>query len=209
MSPIKTRLAEGIGKLSAERIYLRSVALTRETIERCQTLFGNHGASVRPADSAASVTPYWAVAESLGVTHRLWAGWRTIAQGSGDLGERLAHVYTELKREHDIVCLYGADSPHIPASRLADGIQMIADKKADVVVGPAEDGGFYFFASSLSLPPEVWLGVPYSSSDTLTRLRAAIEPGVRVGWSELPREFDIDTDVDYRRASEIEPRLVL
>ncbi len=192
MSPIKTRLAEGIGKLSAERIYLRSVALTRETIE-----------------SVSNVTPYWAVAETLGINHRLWAGWRTIAQGSGDLGKRLAHVYTELKREYDIVCLYGADSPHIPASRLSDGIQIIADLKADVVVGPAEDGGFYFFASSLQLSPEVWLGVPYSSSETLTRLRTAIEPSVRVGWRELPREFDIDTDVDYRRASAIEPRLIL
>lgn len=182
MSPIKTRLAASIGRAEALQFYVQSLGATYKMIEDLRLLVPH-------------VQPYWALAEKQALGSVFWEKWPQLWQGDGGLGERIAHVHSTLRESFDVVALYGADSPHIPAERLADGLRMIISGDAQTVVGPTEDGGFYFLASSLRVSADVWRKVTYSCEQTLAELKNAWPDEMR----ELVKDFDVDTLEDLRR----------
>ncbi|MEM1027901.1 MAG: DUF2064 domain-containing protein, partial [Planctomycetota bacterium] len=74
------------------------------------------------------------------------AGWRVVAQGDGDLGQRMDRVWQDCRRHngHDAVVFFGVDSPDVPADVLGaigDGLN-----HADALIGPVEDGGYWTLA---------------------------------------------------------------
>lgn len=194
LSPVKTRLAEAIGREAAERFYTLSVEATRGVIE--QALQGNSLLELH------LIKPYWAIAETGGPVHPLWDGFDRIYQGRGGLGERLAHVYSELIQKHDFVLLIGADSPHLSPSLIRKAvIQLCAHDGRHFILGPSEDGGFYLFGGKTRVPSEVWTNVPYSQSSTAEALRRAIQDYGSL--SEIDSFFDIDTISDLERLASI------
>jgi len=69
--------------------------------------------------------------------------------------------------------------------------------KADVVIGPTDDGGYYLIGVGRR-QPALFDGIPWSTSAT----RAATEARARdLGLSVLllPRWFDVDTPEDLQR----------
>jgi glycosyltransferase A (GT-A) superfamily protein (DUF2064 family) len=182
MSPIKTRLASGIGAQQALQFYIESVGHTYKLIE-----------SLKPQFQCEA---YWAVAEKQAVGSIFWQKWPQVWQGEGELGDRLARVYSELKKSYDVVAFLGADSPHLPAERLSQGLRELVHGQADTVIGPTEDGGFYFLASRLIVEPHVWKNVTYSTTETLSQLKSHW-PGRNI--KSLAVDFDVDTTEDYNR----------
>lgn len=150
-SPIKTRLAAGIGPDSAAAFYTRAVQAVREV-----------------AASTPALTPYWAVAEA--EIDPMWNDFATISQGDGDLGDRLDHIYRTLLARHGHVLLIGADTPQITPALLAQA----RDAATPFAMGRAEDGGFWLFGGRQPIPVETWRAVPYSTEHTAERLRALI-----------------------------------
>jgi uncharacterized protein len=97
-------------------------------------------------------------------------------QADGDIGQRMAAAFTHLFGEgarH--VALIGSDLPSLPASRLADVFTAL-EQRDDVVLGPAEDGGYYLVALSRSRP-SLFTGVAWGTRDVL---RQTIDVA---GWS--------------------------
>jgi len=204
MSPIKTRLAADIGAAKALEFYITSLGQTFNCIEDVKKLAADvHGAedahlsedNTGIKKQPISIEAFWAVAEEAALENPFWSKWPRRLQGGGGLGERLNRVYSELQREFDIVALYGADSPHVPAQRLWNGLQQVVAGTADTVVGPTEDGGFYFLASSLPVQPEVWTSVTYSAPTTLEQLKKRW-PGP---MQHLETDYDVDTVEDLTR----------
>mgnify|MGYP000022014806 CR=1 FL=1 len=105
LSPVKTRLASDLGEALAQEFYQRSLKVTQSLAKEIQ-------------ENTSSLTAYWAVAEKFGLGHSLWNAFPTLNQGSGSLGERLAHVYGQLIERHDYVCFMGSDSPQVPLQDL-------------------------------------------------------------------------------------------
>lgn len=182
MSPIKTRLGASIGEAKALEFYIESLGRTHQLMKDWQ--------AVDPR-----LHPFWAVAEKSALGALFWQKWPQIWQGEGGLGERIARVYTELKKDFDILALYGADSPHVPLDRLRRGIELLISGDASTVVGPTEDGGFYFLASTLRVPLEIWTQVRYSSEHTLSDLKAVWPKPMR----DIETDFDVDNVDDYTR----------
>jgi glycosyltransferase A (GT-A) superfamily protein (DUF2064 family) len=177
LSPVKTRLAAGIGRELAERFHTLSAhavaAVARKVAEENPDL----------------VVPYWAVAES-GSTG--WEGLAVVEQGEGGLGERLGHVYDHLLERYGFVLFLGADSPQLTPAALADAAERVG--RGSFVLGPAEDGGFYLFGGSRPLPSEVWTRVHYSETGTLTELEAGL---AEHGPTERAKVLlDVDTRED-------------
>lgn len=177
LSPVKTRLAAGIGTEMAERFHTLSAravaAVARKAAEEHPEL----------------LVPYWAVAErgSAG-----WEGLAVVEQGEGGLGERLAHLYDHLLERHGFVLFLGADSPQLTPAALADAAERAG--RGSFVLGPAEDGGFYLFGGSRPLPRQVWTRVHYSETGTLTELEAGL-----AGYGPIERMkvlLDVDTRED-------------
>jgi glycosyltransferase A (GT-A) superfamily protein (DUF2064 family) len=109
----------------------------------------------------------------------------------GDLGERLATGMAERIATLRLpVLAIGTDAPHIDGASLREGAETLADGGADVVLGPATDGGYYLIGVRAP-QPALFRDVVWGSSSvleaTLERARAA---GLRVHL--LPTTFDVD-----------------
>jgi rSAM/selenodomain-associated transferase 1 len=115
-----------------------------------------------------------------------------VPQSAGDLGQRLAaFVRQELDAGAEQVVLLGADSPTLPPGHVEQAFRELA--RADVVLGPATDGGYYLLGCARRLPPVfdgiAW-GGPRVLHDTVARLG---------GWklALLPPWYDVDTLNDW------------
>jgi len=82
-------------------------------------------------------------------------------QQGADLGARLHHAFKEThKRGFERTILISSDSPHISLATVANAYKAL--DQADVVLGPAEDGGYYLIA--MRQPHDVFTGIPMSTS---------------------------------------------
>ncbi|MGI2026452.1 DUF2064 domain-containing protein [Endozoicomonas acroporae] len=74
-------------------------------------------------------------------------GYPALWTGEGDLGARLATISETLFDDYDGVVMIGSDSPQLCNERLVSAIAQIRHDPDLCLVGPAEDGGFYFFST--------------------------------------------------------------
>ncbi len=71
-------------------------------------------------------------------------GFHLLPQRGADLGERLLHAAEDLlSAGFASVCLINADSPTLPQARLAEAAALLGQDGDRVVLGEAEDGGYY------------------------------------------------------------------
>jgi rSAM/selenodomain-associated transferase 1 len=126
------------------------------------------------------------------------AGMRCVAQRGGDLGARMANLATDLLAAgHSAVLIVGSDVPTVPVSHLAEAARGLAEDAADLVLGPAEDGGYYLIGLRRPAPAlfsDVAWGTAAVFEVTLARARAL---DLRVHL--LPPWHDVDTAADLAR----------
>jgi rSAM/selenodomain-associated transferase 1 len=116
------------------------------------------------------------------------------AQSDGDLGNRLHcffldHMRTGLER----VVVVGSDSPTLPRSFVEQAFVEL--ETADVVVGPAMDGGYYLLGCARRLPPvfeRISWGTARVLAETMARLA---NPGRKL--AVLAPWYDVDTLEDW------------
>ena len=86
-------------------------------------------------------------------------------QGHGDLGEKLDRAFDDSFRDgYQNVIIIGSDCPTISTTILATAIKKLAD--SDLVLGPANDGGYYLIGLS-SLCSHLFENLPWGSSTML------------------------------------------
>jgi len=181
---VKTRLAAVLGPDAALAIYRRLAA--RVFIEVAAA--ADHG-----LDTEARVSPDASAADA-----RAWVPprIRVRVQGSGDLGERLRRAFDEAFAEGaERVVVIGTDCPGFTRRHAADALAGLAH--ADLVLGPATDGG-YWLLGARGATPDVFEGVPWSTPGVLQATRdRAQAAGLRV--FELETLADVDTVEDLER----------
>jgi rSAM/selenodomain-associated transferase 2/rSAM/selenodomain-associated transferase 1 len=116
-------------------------------------------------------------------------------QGEGDLGARLENIFHRALRNHAHVIAIGADSPGLPTKYLEQAREAL--ERADAVIGPSEDGGFYLLGLR-KCPTGLLSGIPWSAPttclETIAKLQAA---GLTV--YVLDDWFDVDTVQDLEK----------
>jgi hypothetical protein len=115
-------------------------------------------------------------------------------QADGDLGRRLACFAAEqIAAGAGSLVLVGADSPTLPVEYVERAFAELG--LADVVLGPATDGGYYLIGCGRRVPP-VFDGIAWGTSralaDTVARLAG---PSWRLAL--LPPWYDVDTPDDW------------
>lgn len=173
VSPVKTRLAADIGKRKALQLYRACIAVAEELGDVAQGL---------------GITVYWAIAEGV-ANAPYWPQRTVIGQGEGDLGQRMAHVLNLLRRRHSAVMLLGADAPQVSQADLQQAQKILSSASAQLI-GPASDGGFWTYGSTLQADATAWSGVGYSAPDTRAQFVATLPPGVAL--TTLRTLTDID-----------------
>ena len=116
--------------------------------------------------------------------------WQLIDQGTGDLGQRLTHVWQSVG--NGPVVFLGADTPDVPAGML--GSILLAIESAHVAVGPVKDGGYWTLSAQA---PQLSLvrGIDWGSS-TVYHQTLVIAEGLGLNTVSLDQWHDIDRPAD-------------
>ena len=97
------------------------------------------------------------------------------------------------------VCLVNSDSPTLPTSVLAEAARTLSGPDDRIVLGPAEDGGYYLIGLKAA-EPRIFADIAWSSpvvaQETAARAR---ETGLPVAL--LPPWYDVDDEATLRRLS--------
>jgi rSAM/selenodomain-associated transferase 1 len=177
----KTRLVPALGEAGAARA---AAAMLTDTL-----------AAVRAADAEPWLcfTPAEA-RERLG---RLAPGFGLLAQAPGDLGDRLAACLADLLAAGaDRVAIVGADTPQVPPASYRRAFALLDE--ADVVLGPALDGGYYLVAAKTA-EPDLFVGITMGTEVVLSEtLARAARAGLLVAL--LPPLRDLDRVEDLAAA---------
>jgi len=118
----------------------------------------------------------------------LGPGFEMVQQTEGDLTDRLCAFV-----ERAPVIFFGADTPDLTAHHIEAAIEGLTTH--EVIVGPAEDGGYYLIAMRRPLP-QLLVDMPWSTDEvlpeTLRRLDAlGIEPLLLETLSDCDRPEDL------------------
>jgi hypothetical protein len=176
---VKTRL---IGALSPEQAAELHQALLLDLLARL-------------AGGAFEVALAWALAA--GEEPPAWSPpW--VRQAGDDLGARLHRALAAAALEHAAVAAVGSDHPGLTGGDVESAFARL-EAGADVVLGPATDGGYYLIALRAgAVHPELFQGIPWSTDAVLERtLERCAERDLAVEL--LPTASDVDTPQDLDR----------
>lgn len=178
---VKTRLAADVGAEAALQIYKQ---------------LAEHQVRQFPPGWPSEI--HFTPADALEEMHAwLGAGHQYIAQGEGNLGERLLRAAGNRDAEcgKGIIFL-GADCPGVTDALLRECSAQL--QHHDAVIGPARDGGYYLLAIK-KLEPRIFEEIDWSTDrvleQTLSRLR-------EMQWSHsmLPEQEDVDDAGSWERS---------
>jgi len=128
-------------------------------------------------------------------------GFKLLAQRGPSLGERLCNATEDLLRQgHSAVCLINSDSPTLPSAVLIRAIESLALEGDRVVLGAAEDGGYYLIGLKQA-HRNLFDKIAWSTSDVLARTKqraAEIDLAVEL----LPPWYDVDDAETLNRLCE-------
>ncbi len=168
----KTRLIPAIGEAAAAALHRRLVELTLRVVR----------ASGLPHDLRVVGAPLNAFAAWLGSDVPL------VAQGDGDLGERLARVPAPM-------LLIGADCPDLSPAHLVTAAAALDETPA--VLGPAADGGYWLLGLARTMP-HCFAAMPWGTDAVAAQTRARLaDEGVTA--VELETLHDCDRPEDLPR----------
>jgi uncharacterized protein len=177
---VKTRLAAATSPEWAARV---ADAALRDTLDRFAALPVRRFVVYAPAGAA----DFFAALS--GVRYELEP------QADGDLGRRMEEfVGGRIASGAERVVLLGADSPTLPVAWVEQAFGLLAD--ADVVLGPATDGGYYLVAVGRRVPP-IFAGIDWGQPTVLAETVARLaDPSWRL--TLLPPWYDLDTLSDWQ-----------
>ncbi|MGE5335010.1 MAG: TIGR04282 family arsenosugar biosynthesis glycosyltransferase [Nitrososphaerota archaeon] len=182
---VKTRLGATIGY---ERSALLYCAFLQDLAERFAR-----------AASADGYDLIWAcVEDAAAMAPILGTDAQVIAQRGSDFAERLYHICCDVAAlGHARTVILGSDSPHVSGAAIAEAFASLRD--ADVVLGPADDGGYYLVGLwNRPAPPDLFTGITMSTSLVFAQtLERAHVLGLAV--RQAPVTFDVDSEADLLR----------
>jgi len=180
---VKTRLCPPLSPPEAAALY-RGFLLDK--IEQVRGL--------REISPAVAYTP----PDGRTVFEQLAPEFTLVPQRGGDLGSRLANSFDLLLAKGYAGALaIDSDTPTLPTWHLQEASRLIARPEIDVVLGPAEDGGYYLIGLR-NLHRDLFEDMAWSTARILPEtIRRAEAKGLTVAC--VPPWFDVDTPEDLER----------
>jgi len=185
----KTRLARTIGDEETVRLY-------RAFLTDLAHKFAGHVCDLHWAYTPANID-YLSFMATLApaLTEHMHA----FPQQGTDFGARLYHAFQWMHDQgYQRTIVIGSDSPQISSKIIMQAQKGL--EKADVVLGPADDGGYYLIA--MRRPYDVFRGIPMSTSVVAQKtIELAQSQGLKV--HTLEHLFDIDELPDLLRLAQL------
>ena len=174
----------------------QSVAIHRRLVEHCLATVSNL------ADTSIEL---W-----VGSGHPWWAELAAVYpvqlhyQRGMDLGERMATAFQQALPVADKVLVMGTDCPFINGEYLQQAFQQLEDNQ--LVIGPAEDGGYVLIGLKQPQPP-LFQQISWGSDQVLQQtLHQAAR--CQLSCAALATLMDIDRPEDVQRLQQLLPALL-
>lgn len=176
---VKSRLAQVIGEAKAASAYKTMVELVVK--------------NTKPYDGEYHQVLYYDPPECA----EKFRSWLPIKhqepQTRGDLGERMKEAFTQALAKTPYAVLIGTDCIDIDHSLIGKAFQNL--EEADLVLGPAKDGGYYLMGCK-HVHPELFIGIDWSTERVFSQtLQIAEKLKLRVACLKILE--DIDTAEQY------------
>ncbi len=183
---VKTRLCP---PLTGDEAASLAACFAEDVVTKARTVTGSLWIAVTPANGRQAL-------ETI-----LPSGLRWTLQRGTDLGDRMQAVIEEASAQgFGPIVLIGTDSPTLPPALLQMATNALHAGRADVVLGPTEDGGYYLVGVRAPIPG-LFDNVAWSTA----RAREDTERNVAAHGHRLlrlPSWYDVDTPEDLRRLRE-------
>ncbi len=181
----KTRLIPALGAAGAADLHRQMVEQTLAEIKQLQELV------------QLSVEIWFAATEDTAQTQRQmqdWLGdWDYSPQSNGDLGQQLiAANQTAFNSGMQQVITIGSDCPGLKAGLMQQAFGLL--NQHDLVLGPAQDGGYYLIGLRRHLP-ELFCNITWSSERVLQQT-VEIASGLGLSVAYLETLADVDRPED-------------
>jgi len=177
---VKTRLSALFGERGAAELYR---AFVEDTLDLCLRVAatGRVDVALWSAGPDDEIVSEWA--DRLGTPLRL--------QPPGDLGVKLTAAFDEGLRRYERVVIIGSDAPTLPIQLISAAFGSL--DAAPIVLGPANDGGYYAVGASGKVPPS-FEGVRWSTDraleDTVTA-NAQRQVAIIAPWYDIDDAEDL------------------
>lgn len=178
---VKTRLAATIGDVAAADVHR---CMLRAVLARMATVGDRRVLAVRPGRFLQAFRDVAGPA------------WQVTAQSDGSLGDRMKGLFAgALQGGAKRVVLLGSDSPTLPVEYVRQAFRVLEEHP--VVLGPAEDGGYYLVGASGEVPTifdRIDWGTGNVMAQTVSQLEAA-----GCSFATLAPWYDVDRIGDLKR----------
>jgi rSAM/selenodomain-associated transferase 1 len=177
---VKTRLASATSSAWAADV---ARAFLRDLTERLGAVAAHRVLAFTPPSAAALF------ADAVGHSFTL------VPQADGDLGWRLASFFQgQFAAGANSVVVLGTDSPTLPLAFVDEAFALL--NGADVVLGPATDGGYYLVGCA-GRTPLIFDGISWGGPTVLAETVGRLA-GSALRLALLPPWYDVDTLDDWR-----------
>ncbi|MFA6687317.1 MAG: TIGR04282 family arsenosugar biosynthesis glycosyltransferase [Desulfuromonas sp.] len=189
---VKTRLIDSLGIEGSARLHQKMAQHTIATLE--------------PLCDIKAVDMF--VCFSGGTTDKMqaWLGRKLkyTPQIEGDLGVKMAHALEQVfNAGYDRSIILGTDCPDIDTTTIVKALKTLSG--ADVVLGPAKDGGYYLMG--LSKPcRELFHDIDWGSDQVLSQTcRVAAMQNMNVEFLQTLRDIDTTEDLEWIKGTFLLP----
>ena len=123
---------------------------------------------------------------------------RVLPQRGAELGARMENAFRKcFAMGYREMVVIGTDTPWMGMERVRRGFAEL--KANDVVIGPAEDGGYYLLGMGRFVP-DIFRKIPWSTERVL-ELTLQVIATMKLRGKLLRRDFDLDRPEDLARAA--------
>jgi rSAM/selenodomain-associated transferase 1 len=180
LGKVKTRLAATLGQEKALDIYQQLLAHTLTTTKNLAVQkFVFYEGDISKQDE--------------------WSknGYHQLLQHQDDLGKKMHHAFEVLfQNGHNKIVIIGSDCIELTQKIIEKAFDVLI--KNDVVIGPANDGGYYLLGMKQQ-HPEFFISKQWSTGDVYETTIKDFK-SLRLKYFELPVLIDIDTEEDWKQA---------
>jgi len=115
-------------------------------------------------------------------------------QTGGSLGSRMSNAIKTSFEQYNKVMIIGSDCYDLSKEHMLRALAKLDDPSISVVIGPANDGGYYLLAMNTFIPA-LFEDKSWSQSSLMTETIETIE-GLGLNYFLLEELIDIDTEGD-------------
>ena len=187
---VKTRLAHAIGDEKALQVHMKLMdeVLTKLILAKHKDLGGDIELWLN--EIPAQQNDMTAILEKTSDSQVMCK-----VQVGNNLGDKMAHAINSSLQTYKKVIIVGSDCPNISTKTLKEASEAL--NKTDIVLGPAEDGGYVLIGAS-KFNTQIFTNVAWGKGEVFDKTLRNLQ-GLNYSYSTLEESWDVDDLEDYER----------